>query len=119
MHGLKPTDLAALRQLEGAALTQICLGPHDIQFNFAPRGNVSVQSRCELRDDGGGALLDAWEGRTAAGPFRFAELIGATVRAAAIDGPRSFVLRFGNALALRVVDTFDEYESFSVGGLYV
>ena len=118
MHGLKPSDIDALRHLEGSELTQVCLGPHDIQFNFVPPGNVTVQARCELLDRSG-AILDVWEARTKPGPCRFTELFESPVQEVVIDSPRSFVLRFANALALRVVDTSDKHESFSVDGLYV
>ena len=118
MHGLKPTDIDALRHLQGAEITQVCLGPYDIQFNFTPRGNISVQARCELLDPSG-ALLDVWEERTKPGPCRFIDLFESPVQEVAIDSPRSIILRFANALVLRVVDTSDQYESFSVNGLFV
>jgi hypothetical protein len=118
MHGLKPSDIDALRHLEGAEVTQVCLGPYDIQFNFDPRGNVSVQGRCELIDRAG-VVLDIWEGRTKPGPCRFTELFGSPVREVVIDSPRSFLLKFANSLVLRVLDTSDQHESFSVDGLYV
>ncbi len=118
MHGLKPTDIDALRHLQGAEITQVCLGPHDVQFNFSPRGNVAVQSRCELRDSSG-AILDTWEKRTKPGLCRFTELFESPVQEVVIDSPQSFILRFANTLVLRVVDTSDQYESFSVDGLYV
>lgn len=92
--------------------------PHDLQLKFAPRGNVAVQARCELIDQSG-AVLDVWEGRTRPGLCRFIELFESPVEEVTIDGPRSFVLRFANALALRVVDTLDQHESFSVDGLHV
>ena len=118
MHGLNPTDIDALRPLQGAEITQVCLGPYDIQFNFMPRGNVSVQGRCELLDSTG-TILDVWQERTKPGPCRFIELFESPVQEVVIDSPRSFVLRFANSLVLRIVDSSDQYESFSVNGLYV
>lgn len=118
MHGLKPTDIDALAHLKGAEITQVCLGPYDIQFNFMPRGNVSVQARCELIDSAG-TVLDVWEERTKSGLCRFTELLESPVEDVAIDTPRSFILRFANTLVLRVIDTSDQYESFSVDGLCV
>src|SRR5687768_15360128 len=118
MHGLKPTDIDALRHLQGAQITQVCLGPHDIQFNFMPRGNVAVQARSELMDSAGN-ILDVWEKRTKPGLCRFTELLESRVQDIEIDTPRSFILRFDNGLMLRVIDTSDECESFSVDGLYV
>lgn len=118
MHGLKPSDIDALCHLRGAAITQVCLGPYDIQFNFRPRGNISVQARCELIDSAG-KILDVWEERTKPGLCRFTELLESPVQDVTIDTPRSLVLRFDNALVLRVIDTSDQYESFSVDGLSV
>jgi hypothetical protein len=118
MYGLKPTDIDHLAQLRGAEITQICIGPHDLQFNFHPRGNVSVWGRCEL-NDAAGIILDVWEGCTHSGVFRFPDLLMATVSEVLIDSPRSFILKFSNELALRVIDTSDQFESFSVGNLYV
>jgi hypothetical protein len=118
MYGLKPSDINALSHLKGAEITQVCLGPYDIQFNFMPRGNISVQARCELIDSTGN-LLDVWEERTKPGICRFTELLESPAQDVQIDTPRSFIVRFNNGLLLRVIDTSDQYESFSVDGLYV
>lgn len=118
MYGLKPTDIEHLTHLRSAEITQICVGPHDIQFNFHPRGNVSVQGRCELLD-GSGTVVDAWEESTHSGAFRFPEILMTPVTGISIDTPKSFVLKFANQMSLRVVDNSEQYESFSVGGMYV
>lgn len=118
MYGLKPTDIDVLKHLLKATITQICVGPHDIQFNFHPSGNVSVQGRCELVD-AAGRVVEVWEESTRSGSFRFPELLMTPVVNVAIDSPKSFVLTFGNGMALRVLDNSEQYESFSVGGLYV
>jgi hypothetical protein len=118
MYGLKPTDIDALTPLRKAEITQICVGPHDIQFNFHPRGNVSVQGRCELIDSAG-QVVEVWEESTRSGMFRFPELLMTPVMDVVIDSPKSFVLTFENGMALRVVDNSEQYESFSVGSLYV
>jgi hypothetical protein len=51
--------------------------------------------------------------------FRFPDLLMTPVIEVAIDSPKSFVLKFENRMALRVVDSSEHYESFSVGSLYV
>jgi hypothetical protein len=118
MYGLKPTDIDRLSQLRGKEITQICIGPHDLQFNFHPKGNVSVWGRCELLN-ATGDVLDAWEDDTHSGVFRFPEILKVSVSEVAIDSPKSFVLKFANGLGLRLVDNSEQYESFSVGDLYV
>lgn len=95
MYGLKSDDLRHLVHLRGAEVTQICVGPHDIQFNFHPSGNVSVEGRCELLD-ASGAVIDNWETRTLSGEFLFPRLLMSPVTNVRIDSPKSFVLTFGN-----------------------
>ena len=118
MYGLKPTDIDALKPLLRAEITQICVGPSDLQFNFHPSGNVTVQGRCELIDSAG-QVVDVWEDNTHSGMFRFPELLMTPVSDVVIDSPKSFVLQFANGMALRVIDNSEQYESFSVGNLYV
>jgi len=118
MYGLKLTDIDALTHLRRAEVTQICVGPHDIQFNFHPHGNVSVQGRCELLD-AMGQVIEVLDGSTRSGMFRFSELLKSPVSEVAIDFPKSFVLTFENGMGLQVVDNSKQYESFSVGNLYV
>jgi len=119
MYGLKPTDIEYLKHLRNAQITQICVGLYDIQFNFHPRDNVSVQEHCELLD-GSGAIVDVWEENTRAGMFRrFPEILMTAVVAVINDTPNSFVLKFANEMSLRVIDNDEHYESFSVGNLYV
>jgi hypothetical protein len=120
MYGLKPTDIDALVPLRGAEMTQICIGPYDIQFNFPRKGQVAVWGggRCELIDVDG-EVVQIWQERTRSGMFRFSELLMSPVVDVAIDSPKSFVLRFENGMALRVVDNSEQYESFSFGNLFV
>jgi hypothetical protein len=118
MYGLKPNDIDALKPLLKAEITQICVGPYDIQFNFHPSGNVSVEGRCELVDSTG-RVIEIWEDSTRSGTFRFPELLMTPVSNVVIDTPKSFILTFANGMALRVVDNSEQYESFSVGNLHV
>jgi hypothetical protein len=111
MYGLKPTDIGALKPLLNAEITQICVGPHDIRFNFHPQGNVSVQGRCELVDSTG-RVVEVREESTRSGTFRFPELLMTPVVDAVIESAKSFVLTFRNGMALRAVDNSQQYESF-------
>ena len=53
-----------------------------------------------------------------AGVFRFPEILMSPVTDIVIDSPKSFVMTFANGLELRLVDTCDEHDSFSVGSPY-
>lgn len=77
-----------------------------------------MQGRVELLDESGN-VADVWEDRTQSGMFRFPEILMSPVTEVVIDSPKSFVLTFGNRMSLRVVDNSEQYESFSVGDLYV
>jgi hypothetical protein len=118
MYGLRPEDIDALSHLKGAEITQICVGPADLQFNFHPKGNVSVWARCELIDSAG-ETVDIWEDNSRAGTSRFPEILMTPVVDVIIDSAKSFVLRFANKMSLRVIDNSEQYESFSVGNFYV
>ena len=52
MYGV-PAELD-LRFLNDATLTQVCIGPWDVQFHFHPIGGIFVQGAWELRDGGDG-----------------------------------------------------------------
>jgi hypothetical protein len=118
MCGLKPTDITHLSHLRNAEVIQVCVGQCDLQFNFSPIGNVSVQGRCELLDNSS-QLIDVWEDCTRSTAFRFLELLGQSVIDVVIDSPKSFKLLFSSGQSLRVVENSEQYESFSVGDLYV
>lgn len=118
MYGLTPADIDALTPLRRAEVTQICLGPHDIQFHFHPQGKICVQGRCELIDSDN-QVVDVWEGSTRSGTFRFPDVLMTPVVEVAIDSAKSFLLTFENGMALRVIDNSEHCESFSVGNLYV
>jgi hypothetical protein len=118
MYGLKPEDISHLRTLEGKEITQICVGQYDLQFHFHPDGNISVQGRCEMLDESG-RIIDVWENGQRSDTFRFFELLGQAVVKVEIDSPKSFAAHFQGGCKLRPIDNSDQYESFSVGDLYV
>lgn len=64
-------------------------------------------------------LLDAWDRGTRSADFRFFELLGKTIQSVNIDSDKSFEASFSNGQKLRVIDDSEQYESFSVGGLFV
>jgi hypothetical protein len=118
VHGLQPDDLKHLSHLNGGQVIQVCVGEYNLQFNFHPQGNVSVEGRCELLNDSG-AILDVWDKGARSEVFRFLEVLGEPVTEVVIDSPRSFKLAFPKGQWLRIVDNSELYESFSIGGFYV
>jgi hypothetical protein len=118
MHGLKPDDLPHLQTLEGKELIQIRVGRHDLQFHFHPEANIAVQGRCELLDEND-RIVDEWGNDQQSETFRFFELLAQSVTKVEIDSPKSFIALFQNRFKLRFIDDSDNYESFSVGDLYV
>lgn len=118
MHGLKSEDLRHLLPLRKAELTYVGVGEFQIDFVFSPENCLSIEGRCELKDEVG-KLVDMWEGGKRSDHFRFFDLLGRTIAEIAIDSDKSFVATFDTGWQLRVVDNSDQYESFSVNGLYV
>ena len=118
MYGLKPDDIQHLAPLKDAVLIQICVGEHQLLFHFQPERTVSIESCCELLNESG-ALIDAWEGGKRSDRFQFLELLGRTAMEVVIDSPKSFKLRFSGGRSLRVIDNSEQFESFSVDGLFV
>jgi hypothetical protein len=118
MYGLKPTDIEAIKPLKGGEMIQICIGAYDIQFAFFPRGHVCVEGRCEVLNSSGEAI-DVWDRGNRSEVFRFTELLKKSVTDVAIESEKSFLLTFEDRMALRVIDSSEQYESFSVGNLFV
>jgi hypothetical protein len=120
MHGLKPEDLRHLEHLLGEDVIQIAVGEFQIHFATGPKSNggISVEGRCDLLD-ATGHVVDVWDRGKRTQQFRFFDLLGKTIREVEIDSDKSFVVTFADGCKLRVVDTSDRYESFSVGGVFV
>lgn len=118
MYGLKPEDITHLSHLQDAEIIQVCVGQADLQFHFTSNGNVSVQGRCELLDNAD-QVIDVWEPGTRSAMFLFLDLLGQSVTGVAIDSPKSFKFLFAKGHSLRVINVSEQYESFSVGNLYV
>jgi hypothetical protein len=118
MHGIKPEDIQHLLPLCGTTLTQICVGEYQIIFHFHPAGSISVEGHCELLEPTR-TVVDSWDRGARSENFRFCDLLRQSVIDISIDSPKSFVATFSNSWRLRVVDDSEQYESFSVGGLFV
>lgn len=118
MHGPRPEDIKYISHLRNATLTMVCVGQYQLDFVFSPTGNISVEGRCELLDNSV-RQIDVWERGTRSAAFLFFDLLGESVIDVAIDSPKSLKLVFSKGQSLRVIDNSEQYESFSVGGLYV
>ena len=116
MYGV-PKDLD-LTYLHGAELIQVCLGVHQVQFHFHPRGILSVEGEWELRaaDD---SELDRSEPPPRTRPFELHRLLGPKVTDTVLAPPNWLAIRFERGELLRVFDDSEQYESFNIDGMYV
>ncbi len=122
MYGV-PADLD-LTPFIGAYLTQICLGPFDLNFRFSSGTSsgiaISVEGSWSLTDANGN-ILDESDGRVGEAPgnrsrggWRLRDLLADTVESGQVDPPRSFSLSFASGRNLTIFDDDDQYESFSI-----
>ena len=121
MHGV-PADLP-LQAFVGDALTQICIGEHQLQFHFHDAGSISVEGGWELADSSG-QILDRWLEHKERGAYRLHLLLGHAVSHFSVSPPLSFKLHFTSGHDLTVFDDSERYESFSVNpkgfaGVYI
>lgn len=116
MHGV-PVNLN-LDFLKGTDLTQICLGQYQIQFRFHPAGSISVEGRWELLDARGQSLDRSYD-EPERPPYQLHRLLGKQVASYEVSPPHWFSLCFESGETLRVFDDSLQYESFSIGGLFV
>ena len=120
MHGISPEHLPQLQALIGETVTLIGVGEFQLLITTHPnpRGGISIEGRCELLADDN-RILDSWDRGDRSREFRFFDLLGRTIESVAIDSAKSFVATFDGGIKLRVIDNSDQYESFSVGNLFV
>ena len=118
MHGV-PIDLN-LSSFEGSTLIELGVGEFQIQFRFHPEGTISVEGKWELRDPAG-VMIDSWarESITNHNTLKLQSILGKVVQSYSVNAPSSFSLRFNTGHVLTILDDSDQYESFSVGGVYV
>jgi hypothetical protein len=118
MYGV-PADLSLERFL-GATLIQVALGEFQIQFRFRPEGEIAVEGRWELRDQAG-RLVDQAQATATRDVYRVHQLLGRKVTASRVEAPQSIALQFDSGQWLRVFDSSQEYESFTIqpGDIFV
>lgn len=111
MYGV-PENLD-LSFLHGAEVVQVRLGLHQVQLCFHPNASLSVEGRWELLSSDG-LELDQYEPPPRERPFQLHRLLGQKVVGGSVSAPAWFSLRFENGDTLRVFDSSQEYESFSI-----
>lgn len=121
MYGLKPDiDFSFLF---GKDLTQLAIGPADMQFNFAgpmpsdlsiPQSvaSISVQSRITHRFKG---LLNEWEGdeNKPLSAASLLQLIGSSVVTVQGERDGTLTLGFSNGALVQIFDT-EGYEAYQI-----
>jgi hypothetical protein len=108
--------------LQGAELTQVCIGQLQLQFHFHPTGSICVTGDWELRDAAG----DRIDGRhdddpPERGPFHFHRLLGRKVVRFEVFAPEWFALHFEGGDVLKIFDNDPHYECFEIqpGDIFV
>jgi hypothetical protein len=118
MYRLSPTASEDFAYLKGGEVEQVCVGKYDLQLHLHPRGHISIWSTCTLLA-ASGATMDTWVDGVRSDRFLFCDLIGCTVSDVLVTDERTLVLKFTDGRSLVLLDTSDQYESFSVGNFIV
>ena len=84
-----------------------------MSLHFHPDGLLTIEGDWELIAEDG-SVVDRSIPNGQRAELRVHRLLGQLVMGSQIDPPRSFSLRFGNGLVLRVFDNSPQYESFSI-----
>jgi len=111
MYGVPP-DLNLERFL-GATLTRLGLGEFQIDFQFHPEGEITVEGRWELRDQTG-RLVDEAQPTRQRDTYRVHRLLGQKVTRTSVNAPSSITLQFESGDRLEVFDDSTQYESFTI-----
>ena len=111
MYGV-PEDLN-LGFLHNSELVQVCLGIHQVQFHFHPTGKLCVEGEWELLAADNSAV-DRHLSVPRKQPFELHRLLGQRVIGSQISAPNWFALRFEGGEVLRIFDSSQHHESFSI-----
>lgn len=108
MYGF-PADLDLSLAL-GQAITQLRVGPHDLQFSF---GDVAfaLQSKVEIWRDSD--LIGTWEAGGWPDPA-FYQVFNIALRTFLVLDPRRLSLRLASGLELRLFDDSEQFESLQI-----
>ena len=99
--------------LHGAKLIQVSLGEFQLRFDFHPPCSIVVEGHWELLNSTGERIDCAYSGPERP-PYLLHQLLGRHVVESEVSAPHWFALRFDSGHVLRVFDSSDEFESFSI-----
>jgi len=114
-----PEDLD-LQFLHGAEVIQVCIGLYQVQFIFHPEANVSVEGEWILYA-ADGSQLDRSRPSPRQEAFQLHRLLGQRVAETRVSSPSWIDLQFESGDLLRIFDSSQEYESFSIqpGNIFI
>lgn len=109
------TDLD-LSKLIGRDLNQICVGRHDVQFQFSPDVSISLQSRATVLHDG--KAVATWDEDDGWSSTDYQKLLNQTVNSAVVASESMLEIVLSDHWRLQLFDESDQYESMTLCGLY-
>jgi hypothetical protein len=107
MFGL-PKDFP-YEQIRGAKLLQVCIGMHDIIFNFTDNISISINSSIESGLSDHIRYIDFRKSAA-----EVSKLIDESISNASSSNGRDLELLFSNGHVLKIIDDSSEYESYIV-----
>lgn len=109
-----------LSKFKGAILIQLGISEYQIQFHFHPNLTIAVEGKWELRDSVG-ILMDngARDSITERKVLHLHMIVGKSVESYLVSAPDSFSLQFNSGHVLTIFDDSKQYESFSIGDIYI
>jgi hypothetical protein len=109
-----------LSEFKGATLIQLGIGEYQIQFHFQPNRIIFVEGKWELRDSAGVLIDDgARDSITERKTLHLQIILGKSVESYSVSAPDSFSLQFNSGHVLTIFDDSKQYESFSIGDIYI
>jgi hypothetical protein len=104
--------------LVGKEVVQLCIGSYDIQLNFHGDFNISmfVDQPTKSFHHTTTHTNTCTVGGVPGGAITLISLLGATVQRVVVENSRILALYFSNHEELRLYETGDGYESFTISG---
>ena len=123
LHGVpKGLDLS---DFVGFTLTQVCIGPGDVQFHFSGDNGATrfVQAECAIEvrgpEDGDPRRIKISNGTWREPVLDYRLLINQDVTDWLVSPPDWVELTFATGARLRLLDESTQYESLHIDGLHV
>ena len=103
----------------GKQLTQVCIGPYDVQLHFEDNVSISIQGGdprekcfCHTTACSSSSAVKGMPGKAVS----LVSLLGASVLKVTAENTTTLALFFSNMEELRIYEIDDGYESFTVDG---